>query len=471
MTVTTRRTRRASSLTRGAGQDGTREDCPQSAGYVVPVYDVGAAEESPNASSRVRRHGWRWVLAAVAAAGVAVLAHNYFLVFFSTFGLFGNGIDTVVYRHGAGTILTAEPLYEFALFEAGLPFTYPPFAALTFVPLALMPVPTALAVANMSNLLLVYLAVLASWRILGYRGVPTHVVSAGLAIAFTWLEPVRMTIWFGQINLLLLVLVLFDLGRPEGSRLRGIGVGIAAGLKLTPAFFVLYLLALRQWRAAALAAIAFAATVAAAFVVVPSDSWTYWTSTMVKAERIGLLSSPANQSMHGILARLWAGGDPPMWVWLLCAGSVAALGLWTAALAYRRGWTLLSLTICGLSTPMVSPFAWGHHWVWCIPLAVLALDFAARRPRWWGYLLPVVLIGPMLAWYFTDYRGIAAIGIFMFAGPPWLRLLVQLAYPAVFLIVIATTVIAHRTTKQSAATADQSQSVHTGGIFRVPRKC
>ncbi len=369
--------------------------------------------------------------------------------FFSTFGLFGNGIDTVVYRHGAATILTSEPLYEFALFEAGLPFTYPPFAAIAFVPLALMPVSTALAVVNMSNLLLVYLAVLGSWRILGYRGVPTHVVSVGLAIAFTWLEPVRMTIWFGQINLLLLVLVLFDLGRPEGSRLRGIGVGIAAGLKLTPAFFVLYLLALRQWRAAALAAIAFIATVAAAFVVVPSDSWTYWTSTMIKAERIGLLASPANQSMHGILARLWTGGDPPMWAWLLCAGSIAALGLWTAALAYRHRWTAEPDDLRiehpdGVSLRMGAPLGVVHPpgstrpRLRCTPRTMVGLPVICRAHR------------PDAGWYFTDYRGIAAIGIFMFEGPPWLRLLVQLAYPAVFLAVAVTTVIAHRTSKQSA---------------------
>lgn len=446
MTVTSRPRKGTPSLpARGPRQDEQGDDCPPATDGVVAGDDSGAAETCTDAGIRARRHGWRSVLAAAVVAGVALLAHKHFLGFFSTFGLFGNGIDTVVYRHGAATILTSEPLYEFALFEAGLPFTYPPFAALTFVPLALIPVPTALTVVNVSNLLLVYLAVLGSWRVLGYRGAPTHVVSIGLSIAFTWFEPVRMTIWFGQINLLLLVLVLFDLGRPEGSRLRGIGVGIAAGLKLTPAFFVLYLLALRQWRAAALAAIASAATVAAAFVVVPSDSWTYWTSTMLKAERIGLLSSPANQSMHGILARLWAGGDPPMGVWLLCAGSVAALGLWTAALAYRRGWTLLSLTICGLSTPMVSPFAWGHHWVWCIPLAVLALDFAARRPHWRSFVAAAVLLAPMLAWYFTDYRGIAAIGIFMFEGPPWLRLLVQLAYPTVFLTVVVAALIAHRT--------------------------
>lgn len=132
-------------------------------------------------------------------------------------------------------------------------------------------------------------------------------------------------VWFGQINQLLLVLVLFDLSRPEGSRLRGIGVGIAAGPKRNPAFFVLYLLALRQWPAATLAAIAFRCHRCRRIRQRSSDPWTYWASTMIQSECVGLLSSPANQSVHGILGPLWTGSDAPTWVWLLCSGSVAAL--------------------------------------------------------------------------------------------------------------------------------------------------
>ncbi|WP_037180501.1 glycosyltransferase 87 family protein [Rhodococcoides fascians] len=384
------------------------------------------------------------MVGSVIAVVVAVAAHGWFLGWRGAFGLFGNGVDTIVYRHGGQMVADGLPLYEFALFEVGLPFTYPPFAALVFVPLAWMSVDTAIAVMQIVNAVLVYAAVMASWRILGYRGPRVWLISVGVAAGVSWLEPVRMTMWLGQINLLLLVLVLFDLARADGSRLRGVGVGIAAGLKLTPAFFVLYLLVLRQWRSAVTAAAVFAVTVAAGVAILPKDAWRFFTGAMSESERIGALASPANQSLHGALARAWPGHTPPVWVWLAGAVVVAAIGLWAAQRAYRGGNRLLGLTICGLSTPMVSPFAWGHHWVWCIPLTVLALDYAHRHRSRWAWTVPVAVILPVTAWFFTDYRGIKAIGIFMFEGPAWFDTAVQLAYPALFAAVVAATALSYR---------------------------
>ncbi|WP_255182788.1 glycosyltransferase 87 family protein [Rhodococcus sp. WWJCD1] len=399
------------------------------------------------------RFGPRWLAGSTLAACIAIAAHAYFLGWKVPFGLFGNGIDTIVYRHGGEVVLNGQPLYEFALFDIGLPFTYPPFAALVFTPLALLTVTTAVTLLQVINVLLVYATVVLSWRSLGYRTGGMYLVSAPMAIAFTWLEPVRMTIWLGQINLLLLVSVLFDLNRGEGSRLRGVGVGIAAGLKLTPAFFVLHLLAVRQWRAALTAGAAFVVTVAAGFLIIPSDSWKFWTATMVDSERIGALASPANQSIHGALARLWPGNTPPFIVWFVIAAAVAVLALWTAARAHKAGKTLLALVICGLATPMVSPFAWGHHWVWCIPLAIVAIDYAIRRRTWWSWLTPVAVTVPMIAWYFTDYRGIKAIGIFMFEGSPAFEAAVQFTYPAVFLAMITVTMLSsfHRAGRGTGA--------------------
>jgi alpha-1,2-mannosyltransferase len=403
----------------------------------------------PTAEPTVRSglRSWWWSVAAVSTVAAAMGAHHYFLGWWGEFGLFGNGVDTVVYRHGAETVLQGGRLYEFALFEVGLPFTYPPFAALSFIPLTWMTLGAAVTAVQVINLVLVYAAVVGCWRILGYRGPRMWLASIAVAAALTWLEPVRMTIWLGQINLLLLVLVLADLGRDEGSRLRGLGVGVAAGLKLTPAFFVLHLATLRQWKPLAYACAGFAATVAAGVAVIPADAVRYWTSEMTDSARIGALASPANQSLHGVLARAWPGHTPPVWVWLPAGAAVAAAGLWAALRAHRGGARLQALTVCGLTTPLAAPFAWGHHWVWCIPLTVLALDYAYRRRQcWWALVLPVAAAAPMIGWFFTDYRGIKAIGIFMLEGPPWFETIVQCAYPILCLTVIAATATRYRPT-------------------------
>ena len=389
-----------------------------------------------------RRHGRGAAAAAVAAAALALVAHLYFLGFLTHFGLFGNGVDAVVYRHGGSTVLSGEDLYTFSLFDTNLPFTYPPFAALAFVGLALLPVAATIVVVDVVNVVLLYVAVLLSWRLLGYRGGNTHVVSICLAIAASWLEPVRMTLWLGQINLLLLVLVLWDLGRPEGSRLRGVGVGLAAGFKLTPAFFIVYAVALRQWRTAVVAAATFAGTVLLGFVVLFEQAWSYWTSALFNSDRIGLLQSPANQSVRGMLARAWPDGSPPLLVWVIGSLAVACLGMWAAVLAHRRGARLLSLTLCGLTTPMVSPFSWGHHWVGCVPLTVLALDQACRASWRWRWVRPVVVIAPFIAWYWTAPEGFAVIGTFMLPKPGVIGLLCSNAYPLAFVMVLAGVVAA-----------------------------
>lgn len=405
-------------------------------GYPWIIHSMANKSKGPNSVDPVGHPVWLVALLGVLAA-VAFVAHDRLLSFEQFYGLFGNGIDASVYRYGGRTVLSAEPLYTFML-EDSLPFTYPPFAALIFAPLAYLSVVGAQTLVTVLNLGLLYMAVHLSWRQLGYENTTRlRLLSMFLAIAFTWLEPVRMTIWLGQINLLLLVLVLWDIGRPEGSRLRGFGVGIAAGLKLTPALFIVLLAVVRDTRALICASMTFVATVIVGFVVIPGDSWTYWTETIVRSDRIGLISSPANQSIRGILARVLHTENPSMVLWIACAGVVAVAGLWAAYMAHERGERLLAMTICGLTAPMISPFSWGHHWVWTVPLIVLSLHYAARVRRWWSAVLPVMLILPLLAWYKSYPDGTVAIGIFMTPGSPVVRFLAQTAYPILYLLLLA----------------------------------
>ena len=72
-------------------------------------------------------------------------------------------------------------------------------------------------------------------KLAGYR--PSKIMIAGLVAAAMALDPVYETLFLGQINLILLALILTDIWCVSRGRDAGIGVGIAAAIKLTPAVF------------------------------------------------------------------------------------------------------------------------------------------------------------------------------------------------------------------------------------------
>ncbi|MGW3241746.1 glycosyltransferase 87 family protein [Streptomyces sp. NPDC001070] len=306
-------------------------------------------------------------------------------------------IDLTVYRAEGWTVRNGGDLYAMRVTHAQLPNTYPPFAALLFTPLTLLGAGAARVAVTLLNLgLLVVLAHL-SLRLAGLpRRLPAAAVALGVAAGAVWCEPVWTTLRYGQINLLLAVLVLWDLTRRRGG---GAGIGIAAGIKLTPLLFVLFLAvggAVVAWRRrehwnawlrkAAVASVTFAATVGLTALVLPGDSRRFWTEVVLSADRAGNGEDTANQSLRGVLARALHTGDPGVW-WLVAAALVACVGLSVATahlLAGEHAWAVLS---CAVTALLVSPVSWSHHWVWAVPLLVLLGGRALRRRRsapWWA---------------------------------------------------------------------------------------
>ena len=245
------------------------------------------------------------------------------------------------------------------------------------------------------------------------------------------LDPIRTTSYLGQINVVLLALVLADLtGRPD-SRLRGVGVGIAAAIKLTPLVFVLYLLITGRARAAATAGGTFAAAVGVGFLVAPADSLRYWRDgTFAAVDRISAVASTSNHSVNGLLARLGA----PGWVGLAASAALGIAGLVVAVLAHRRGEELVGLTLCGLLSAAVAPFAWSHHFVWFAPLVVLL----AHRPAVGDRRAAVALAGLLVATVAWVTR-LPGPGV----GPLPSTGLISLQ-PDVYLLAVAVTVLAAR---------------------------
>ncbi|OBJ56505.1 glycosyl transferase [Mycobacterium sp. 1423905.2] len=381
-------------------------------------------------------------------------------------GLLGGGDDFDAYRDGVQHVLAHSPLYAEPLIHQHL-YTYPPFSIVVFLPFSWLPFGTDTNIWLAFNVVVLIAAVLLCWRILGYRFTPYLLAQSLLLSAVcTFLEPVRSTLLHGQINLVLLALVLWDGARGAASRLKGVGVGLAAGVKLTPAYFILYYLAVRQWRATAVALAAVVATIVVGWAALPSDSRQYWSGTFADSKRIGDDPlHPSNQSLGGAIARLTAphpdspighlpGNALPMWAWLLPALAVTGASMWVVVRLHRAGERLLAVTITGLTAAVVSPFSWTHHWVWFVPLLVYLVHRAQGNARWW---LPAaglfLLIG---AWPYRFPMDLEPrIGLFMFPDTwaPWevLANLYILLY-AVILAAAATWVISRDRVRRKTVT-------------------
>ena len=241
-------------------------------------------------------------LAALAAANLAAV--TFFLLSYHQHGIsFGpDRIDLDVYRIGARAWLRGASLYgRMPPTPAGprLPFTYPPIAAVLLAPLALVPATVAGTV-----LTLVTIALAAAVLRLFLRRLSLNPAAAGwLLPAALFLEPVRNTLSFGQVNVILMALVAFDSLAVEPPWPRGVLTGLAAAVKLTPALFVLFFLLRRDYRAAAIAALSFAAATGLGFALAGRDSVRYWTSVVFQVGRVGHPDYAANQSLQGVLAR------------------------------------------------------------------------------------------------------------------------------------------------------------------------
>lgn len=288
--------------------------------------------------------------------------------------------DLLVYRAEGAAVLNGTDPYGFTVTRWELPATYPPFAAILFVPVALIPAGAVKACAVAANLALLALLVRLSLDLTGLRRdhpLRPAALCAATALA-VWLEPVFQTLIFGQVNLALACLVLWDAGRPPGARGKGLAIGIAAGIKITPAVFVLHLLVTRQRRAGLNALAGCAGSVLAGALLLPSASLAYWTGLLFDTGRVGKVWIVDNQSLHGLLTRaLHLPGAGPVGV--AATVLIAAAGLAVARrVTLRHGspsWGLLCTAFTGL---LVSPISWSHHWVWCVPLlALLARHRAA----------------------------------------------------------------------------------------------
>ena len=344
-------------------------------------------------------------------AYLAIWGHNY-------------GLDLSVYRDASLSWRHGANPYLATFTKHGLDFTYPPFA-LAFL------VPSTLATFSLAQVVLwiisTGLTVCAVAFVLRDGGSALTKRTWGFALVWTCvallvLEPARSGLDYGQIEFVLMFLVTADL-LVVPRRFRGVAIGIASAVKLTPLIFVLVLVACRDLKAAVRALVTFAGLTAISWLIWPSLSSTFWRKDIGDTSRIGPVSFLSNQSLQGVLNRAPFVGSPAKALWI-CLSIVAlvasALVAWRCAANGLRSLAMIAIALCGL---LVSPISWSHHWVWVVlipPALVMTRQAGVARPvrvMLWG-VVAIVALGPY--WWFSRGWPSDALGALL---PTWTMVL------------------------------------------------
>ena len=307
---------------------------------------------------------------AVAAAVVWLVSGAYMFHFGASWHL-----DLRVYREAGSALYHHGSPFTVDFTANHLPFTYTPFALLVLSPLAfgrLGLVETLWWLASAVSLVgATYLLLTTGTSLAGRRA--WAVAALLCATASLALEPVRSNFDYGQINLILMVMIVADVTRVRAPW-RGVLVGLAAAIKLTPLVFLFYFAAARDWRSLARGVGTVVVVTAASWLVLPSDSARYWFHEVTDARRTGALGVVSNQGWNGLVHRSpFDGGHFGTVVWLVLSLATLAGGVVLTRWLVEGARTVEALTVLALTELLVSPVSWTHHWSWLVVVPIVAV--------------------------------------------------------------------------------------------------
>jgi len=357
---------------------------------------------------------WRWGWAAMLTPAAMRLL----------FGWSGTGLehgdhlhlrmDFWIYFHAVRSPNLYSYAYVNPLDGVPNPFNYPPFAAVLMTPLRWIAERPAeylwTSLSTIAATVALYLVVreLASSHGLSRAWVP-WLVAVGLSTI-----PVVRTLELGQVNEFIALPVAIDVVLvSRRNRWAGIGIGVAAALKLTPLVFIPVLLFNRPLRRSGWTAVATALGVTALTAAVRwGDSVRYWTKEVVATGRVGGLDSRMSTALRRFTT--WLPGSVGTAVWLVAVGALVVLVMVASRrlVAEDRVPDLMVLT--GVLACVIFPITWPHHLFFAIPaLLVVGCRFRTRSGLAMALVGLVVLVDPFergAGPWFTAFQGAYLLG-------------------------------------------------------------
>ena len=290
-----------------------------------------------------------------------------------------NTVDLGVYHLAVEDMVNGHDIYLTSTPGNGLKFIYPPIAAILMTPLLLGPfllwqiIWTVIGTGALLSVLR---------RIRVPRGLALGVIAAALVLA---MEPVRTTMGYGQVNTMLMALVVADLlpDDPERPRRipRGALIGLAAAIKLTPLLFVVFAVIIWRRGVAVMATVSFAFFTLIAWIMLPKESWEYWRNLGKGEVNTAGPVYVGNQSITGAVTRWFAEDRATVIAAMVIGFAVALIATVVAAVWWRRGEKVFAVGLVGLATCLASPLSWTHHYVWAVIL-LIAVTMTSSLPGW-----------------------------------------------------------------------------------------
>jgi alpha-1,2-mannosyltransferase len=343
-------------------------------------------------------------LAAIAAlVTITTLIHRY--------GLSGLALDQAALR----SWLEGNGLYAYRDPQSHLGAALTPVAAFLLVPFVFVPLGVAgwlIALTGVAALVLALIALVGPVaRRYGRSRWATILVAVLLALM---IEPVRATLGLGRLDLLLFGLIAADVvalrrgawarsraawwpgrqasapprGRPVRHLLQkgwatgswaGLGIGLATALAVGPGLFIVYLAVTRQWRAAFTAAGTALTLAIGTLLAAPSETAAWVGQVLWRFDRTGGVDQISNQSLAGVLARLYDSPTTPVLLWLSFSMLLIAVGMIRARSAHADGDEIAAFTLVGLTGAIVGPVTATNQLLWVLPAVLILVDAAARK--------------------------------------------------------------------------------------------
>lgn len=380
--------------------------------------DSASQKEAPNPSLSITV-GIKDLLGLLSVLGIAAgLIANKILI-----ERYNWRIDAAVYREGALALVNGESLYAqpFDMGDISLPFIYPPIGAILFAPWGYFDFITVELAGNLvvigSSLLLLLCLYLVTNAVLSGR----DKLLAFTIAAISWpialfAEPVFLNADLGQINILIMALVVMDLLPIKRRIPRGVLIGLAAAIKITPLAMLLYFLVKKDFRGIINAVISLFAFTAIGAVLAWENTKEFFSSTLLNLSAEGDsgvdTTFQSNSSIQAMLYRWWTSkadaeaSSLPTILWIVLSLIAVAAVAYLMHQLFSRGLHVEAVMVNAMLMLLISPISWSHHWVW-LPLWAVVFFVRYRQHRshpkfllWSGVILSVMLLMLPPKWWF-----------------------------------------------------------------------